>query len=188
MNTLSTPIASAAGAVTYPAAGVIPTSPTTAPVAAPTAVILPVRVESSSDHVSTAEAAAAFVLTNASAAMPFAASAEPALNPNHPNHNSPAPMSTRGTLWGDSGTRRKSRRGPRNQAATSADTPALTCTTVPPAKSSAPSCCNQPPAPQTQCASGAYTNVDHNSRNARYARNRIRSTIAPEMSAGVITA
>src|SRR2546429_3677737 len=30
----------------------------------------------------------------------------------------------------------------------------------------------------TQCASGAYTNVDHNSRNARYARNRIRSTIA----------
>src|SRR5206468_750763 len=32
MKTLSTPIASAAGAVTYPAAGVMPTRPTTAPV------------------------------------------------------------------------------------------------------------------------------------------------------------
>ena len=35
---------------------------------------------------------------NAMPARPFAASAEPALNPNHPNHRSPAPSSTNGTL------------------------------------------------------------------------------------------
>src|SRR6266568_4315643 len=103
MSTHTTPIASAAGGVTKPAAGVMPTRPTTAPVAAPTAVILPVRVESSSAHVSTAAAAAVFVLTNASAARPFAASADPALNPNHPNHSRPAPIKTSGTLCGDSG-------------------------------------------------------------------------------------
>src|SRR5437016_91775 len=160
MNTLSTPIASAAGAVTYPAAGVIPTRPTTAPVAAPTAVIFPVRIESSTAHVRTAAAAAAFVFTNASAAVPFAASADPALKPNQPNQSSPAPIRTSGTLCGDSGIRRKSRRGPRNHAATRADTPALTWTTVPPAKSSAPIFWSQPPAPHTQCASGAYTSVD----------------------------
>ena len=38
-------------------------------------------------------------------------------------------------------------------AATSAATPAFTCTTVPPAKSRAPICASQPP-PQTQCATG----------------------------------
>src|SRR5438093_5651622 len=183
MNTLSTPIASAAGAVTYPAAGVIPTRPTTAPVAAPTAVIFPVRIESSTAHVSTAAAAAALVLTDASAAIPYAASADPALNPNQPNHKRPAPTKTSGTLCGEIGTRRKSRRGPRNQAATSADTPALTWTTVPPAKSSAPIFCSQPPAPHTQWARGAYTSVDQRMRKARYARNRTRSTMAPDTSA-----
>src|SRR5256886_14830283 len=167
MNTLSTPIASAAGAVTYPAAGVIPTRPTAAPVAAPTPVIFPGRAESSTAQVSTAAAAAAFVLTNASAAIPFAASADPALNPNQPNHSRPAPIKTSGTLWGEIGTRRKSRRGPRNQAATSAETPALTCTTVPPAKSSAPIFWSQPPAPHTHCASGAYTSADHRTRKPR---------------------
>src|SRR2546423_7251655 len=101
-----TPMASEAGAVTYPAAGVIPTNPTTAPVAAPTAVILPVRTESRIAHVSTAAAAAVLVFTNASAASPLAASAEPALKPNQPNQSSPAPMRTSGTLCGEIGTLR----------------------------------------------------------------------------------
>jgi hypothetical protein len=39
-------------------------------------------------------------------------------------------------------------------AATSAETPALMCTTVPPAKSSTPLVMSQPP-PHTQCAIGA---------------------------------
>ena len=40
-------------------------------------------------------------------------------------------------------------------AQTSADTPDEMWTTVPPAKSSAPSFLSQPPSPQTQCASGS---------------------------------
>src|SRR6266516_3963776 len=50
-------------------------------------------------------------------------------------------------------------------AATSADTPALMWTTVPPAKSSAPSFASHPPDPHTQCASGSYTNVAQRTRN-----------------------
>src|ERR1043166_8038018 len=141
-----------------------------------------------SAHVTSAAAAAVLVLVNASAAKPLAARADPALNPNHPNHNRPAPRSTRGTLCGTIGVRLKSLRAPSIAAATSAETPELMCTTVPPAKSSAPSFCSHPPAPQTQCASGSYTNVDHRTRNTTYARNRIRPAIAPEMSAGVMIA
>src|SRR6266446_4069262 len=102
----STPMKSPDIGVTYPAAGVMPTRPTTSPVAAPTAVILPVRIRSSAAQVTSAAAAAVLVLTNASAASPFAASAEPALKPNQPNQSSPAPSSTSGTLWGAIGTRR----------------------------------------------------------------------------------
>src|SRR5713226_2473482 len=152
-------MASAAGGVTNPAAGVMPTKPTTSPVAAPTAVAFPVRATSSAAPVTRAIAAAVLVFVNASAAMPFAASAEPALKPNQPNHSSPAPSSTSGTLCGTIAVRLKSFRGPSMAAATSADTPALMCTTVPPAKSSAPSLASQPHDPHTQWASGSYTNV-----------------------------
>src|ERR1700752_188314 len=106
MLAATAPISSAAIAVTYPAAGVMPTNPTTRPVAAPTAVILPVRARSSAAQVTSAAAAEVFVFTNASAASPFAASADPALKPNQPNHNNPAPSSTSGTLCGAMGTRR----------------------------------------------------------------------------------
>src|SRR2546430_9834181 len=73
----------------------MPTRPTTRPVAAPTAVAFPVRSRSRHTHVTNAVAAAVLVFVNARAASPFAASAEPALNPNQPNHRSPAPSSTR---------------------------------------------------------------------------------------------
>ena len=112
-----------------------------------------------------AVAAAVLVFVNASAASPFAASADPALNPNQPNQSRPAPSSTSGTLWGTIGARLKSLRGPSMRAATKAETPAEMCTTVPPAKSSAPSFWSQPPAPHTQWASGSYTNVAQRTRN-----------------------
>src|SRR6266513_2891739 len=157
------PIATDASGVTYPEAGVIATSPTTRPVAAPTAVALPLRIQSRQVHVTMAIAAAVLVAVKAWAARPLAARADPALKPNQPNHSNPAPSSTSGTLWGTIGTRLKSRRGPSMRAATSAETPELMCTTVPPAKSSAPSFWSQPPAPQTQWARGSYTNVAHRS-------------------------
>ena len=69
-------------------------------VAAPTAVALPVRKRSRSVQTTSVPAGASIVFTNASAAMPFAASALPALKPNQPNHRSPAPRRVNGTLWG----------------------------------------------------------------------------------------
>jgi hypothetical protein len=61
----------------------------------------------------------------------------------------------------------------------------LTWTTVPPAKSSAPIFESQPP-PHTQWATGAYTTSDHAVMKITYAEKRIRSTMAPEMSAAVM--
>src|SRR2546427_11181357 len=103
----------------------MPTRPTTRPVAAPTAVAFPVRNRSRHTHATNAVAAAVLVFGNARAASPFAASAEPALNPKQPNHKSPAPSSTSGTLWGTIAVRLKSLRGPGIRAAAGADTPAL---------------------------------------------------------------
>ena len=78
----------------------IATSPTTIAVAAPTAVALPVRKRSSSVQTTSVAAGASMVFANARPAMPFAASALPALKPNQPNQSRPAPSSTNGTLCG----------------------------------------------------------------------------------------
>src|SRR6187399_385602 len=85
-----------------PAAGVIATRPTTIAVAAPTAVDFPRRNQSSSVHTTKVPAGASIVVTNARPAIGLAASALPALNPNHPNHSRPDPRSTSGTLCGKS--------------------------------------------------------------------------------------
>ena len=42
------------------------------------------------------------------------------------------------------------------------------------------------PPPQTQCAMGPYTTIDHAVMNTTYAEKRMRSTIAPEISAAVM--
>ncbi len=88
--------------LTSPAAGVIATSPTTIAVAQPTAVGLPERIPSRNVQTTSVAAGASIVVTNARLAMPFAPSALPALNPNHPNQRSPAPSSVNGTLCGSS--------------------------------------------------------------------------------------
>ena len=80
-------------------------------------------------------------------------SAEPALNPNQPNHSSPAPSMVIGMSWGSMRSPFTARR-PMSRATTSADTPDEAWTTVPPAKSRAPSLNSQPSVAQTQCAIG----------------------------------
>src|SRR5207237_7558639 len=85
------PITSAARGVTNPAAGVIATNPTIAPVAAPTAVVRRLRVRSISSQHASAAAAAACVLTRAVTATPDALNTAAAFKPNHPNHDHPAP-------------------------------------------------------------------------------------------------
>ena len=100
-----------------------------------------------------AAAAAVFVTTNALAASPPAVSAEPALKPNQPNHRRPAPRTVIGTSWGSNPSPLTTRR-PIRMATIRADTPELMWTTVPPAKSSAPSLYSQPSVDQTQWAIG----------------------------------
>ncbi len=80
------------------------------------------------------------------------------------------------------------------------------CTTVPPAKSSAPFCHSQPAFAeaeasdaasviasgpgqnQTMCAIGRYANVNHSTENSSTAENRARSANAPTMRPTVIAA
>ena len=63
------PSSSALVGLTWPAAGVMATRPTTMAVAAPTAVALPPRARSSSVHTVSVAAGASIVVTNASDAL-----------------------------------------------------------------------------------------------------------------------
>ena len=136
------------------------TRPATAPDAAPSVVAWPDFSRSTMSQPSIAAAAATNVFRNACAATPLAASAEPALKPNHPNHRMPVPSSVSGNECGGIGSPGQPRRLPRMSTSASAPAPALTWTTVPPAKSSAPRSASQPPA-NTQWATGRYTRIDH---------------------------
>src|SRR5882672_6754423 len=132
------------------------TRPQTAPIAAASADGFLFSAHESATQVSAAAAAAVLVTTNALAASAPEASAEPALNPNQPNHRSTAPRITNGTLLALTPGCSSFSRLPTNSAAARAENPAVMWTTVPPAKSSAPSVCNQPLGDQTQCATGSY--------------------------------
>src|SRR5262245_52605603 len=89
---------------TKPDAGVIATNPATAPEAAPSIVGFPFSIHSKNIHERVAAAAAVFVATNALTARPFAATAEPALNPNQPTQSSEAPITVSGRLCGGVGS------------------------------------------------------------------------------------
>src|SRR5258706_15912072 len=95
------PIAKAPGIPTLPAAGVMATSPATAPEAAPSIDGLPLNIHSANIQDSTAQAVARKVFMKARAAEPFASSAGPALKPNQPNHSSEAPIMVIVRLCGD---------------------------------------------------------------------------------------
>src|SRR5215813_11275265 len=116
--------------VTKPDAGVIATSPATAPDAAPRIVGRPCIIHSAPIQLSAAVAAAVLVATSAEAASPLAASALPALNPNHPNHSIAAPVTVKGMLCGGIASRPCPCRLPITKTQTRAETPELMCTTV----------------------------------------------------------
>src|SRR5215469_16122282 len=170
--------------VTNPEAGVIATSPATAPEIPPRTLGLPLRIHSAPAQPTAAEAAAKCVATKALVARLPAPSALPALNPNQPTHSKHAPIKLSTTLCGNIGCFGYPRRFPRYRAQTNADTPDVTCTTVPPAKSSVgkrpPSeAFRKPPLPQTMCAIGLYTTIDHRTINTSIALNFMRSAKAP---------
>ena len=78
-----------------PAAGVMATSPATAPVQAPTVVGFLFTIQSMSIQVVAAAAVAIWVTRKALAARPSAARPLPALKPNHPNQRNDIPMNTK---------------------------------------------------------------------------------------------
>src|ERR1035437_9084879 len=90
--------------LTNPEAGVMAPSPQMAPTAAPVAVGLPTRYQSTSIQATQAKHAAVLVVTRALTATPFMARALPALKPNQPNQSSAAPRMTKGTLAGPEGS------------------------------------------------------------------------------------
>ena len=114
------------------------TSPATTPEAAPSDVGWPSRIRSVINQPRQAAPVATIVLTKVTAAVLPAETADPALNPNQPNHSRPAPSITRVRLCGRIGSLRQPSRLPRMIASARPATPALMCTAVPPAKSMAP--------------------------------------------------
>src|SRR5882672_5800967 len=150
------PIASEPTGPTKPDAGVIATSPATAPEQMPITVGLPRMIHSTSIQVKPAVAVAMCVTSIAMPACMPALTAEPALKPNQPTHNSEAPIMVRTMLCGGP----VSLRLPSISAAIRPAVPELTCTTVPPAKSSTLTQAlslaelKMPSGPHTQCATG----------------------------------
>ena len=91
----------AAQGATYPAAGVIATSPATSPEATPSAVGFPRCRHSTTSHPMAPPAAPRCVVMKARAASCPLASALPALKPNQPNQRRPAPVSVIVRSWGN---------------------------------------------------------------------------------------
>lgn len=85
---------------TNPAQGVMATMPATPPEAAPRVVTCLPLIFSTISQPSMAAAGAMRVLSRAWAATPLAPRAEPALNPNQPNHKIPVPSRVQGRAWG----------------------------------------------------------------------------------------
>src|SRR6185369_4065822 len=129
-----------------------------------------------------------WVASSAPAARVLASNAEPALKPNQPAHSRPAPITVIIRLYGTIGSLPKPRRGPSTMAATRPLMPEAMCTTVPPAKSMWPILASQPLGCQIQCATGAYTSTDHSAANATVTPSRMRSAVAPRISAKVMMA
>src|SRR5262245_2012951 len=181
---------------TKPEAGVMATRPATAPVQIPMTVGLPRNIHSTSIQVKPAVAVAMWVTSMAMPACRPADTAEPALKPNQPTHNIEAPMKVNTMLCAGP----ESLRLPSTRQAIRPATPELTCTTVPPAKSSTLNqpakspfssvlaALKMPSGPQTQCATGEETKIAHRPMNQSIAENFMRSAKAPAISAGVMIA
>ena len=75
------------------------TRPAMPPLTIPRALGFPLN-QLAKSHVKAPAAADVLVTSRAEAAKPFAAKADPALNPNQPNQSRPAPIMAMGMLWG----------------------------------------------------------------------------------------
>src|SRR6185295_1678530 len=130
MAAARTPMITAPVEFTKPHAGVITTSPATAPEQKPSTLGLPRVIHSASGHTKEATAVAIVVVMKAFAATPSAATALPALKPYQSTHNMPVPMAHSTMLCGGIGSFGKPRRLPRIKHRTKADQPEDICITV----------------------------------------------------------
>src|SRR6516165_3000003 len=184
------PIQNEPNGPTNPEAGVMATKPATAPEQMPMTVGLPFIIHSTIIQVKAAVAVAVWVTSMAMPACRPALTAEPALKPNQPTHRSAAPIMVSTMLWAGP----VSLRLPSMSAAIRPAVPELTCTTVPPAKSSTLTQAasldelKKPSGPHTQCAIGEYTKIAHRPMNHNMAENFIRSANEPAISAAVMIA
>src|SRR5215470_9220632 len=121
----ATPTITALLGPTYPQAGVITTSPATAPEQKPSTLGLPRSAYSTIAQVNEATAVASVVVVNAFAAMPSGASALPALKPYQPTHSKPVPTMQSTMLCGAMISFLNPSRCPRRTHNTSADQPEL---------------------------------------------------------------
>src|SRR5580658_7768057 len=181
------PMITAESGPTKPEAGVIATSPATAPEAMPSTLGLPLVTHSVNIQASAATAVAMCVTAKAMPARPSEATAEPALKPNQPTHSSDAPTTVRVRLYGAIDSLPSPWRLPSISALARPAIPALMCTTVPPAKSSCV-LASQPEGSHIQCATGQYTSSSQSPMNHIIAENFIRSAKEPQISAGVMIA
>jgi len=173
-------------AETYPAPGVMATSPATAPAISPRAPTRPAWRYWTTAHAAIPNRDAITDVDRALIAVPSAASPDPPLKPIQPIHSSRNPMKVIGTLCERMDTFSDLR--PRKATRASPEAPAHMWTTVPPAKSRV----DRPngrfsirPPPQTMWAMGAYTRIDHTARNATTTGNLMRSAQAPRTMAPV---
>ena len=121
-----------------PDAGVMATSPATAPDTPPKSDGRPCLICSTIAHATAAAAVQTNVLTKATAVITLASRLEPALNPNQPTQSKEAPIIVMVRLCGGVASLPWPIRFPIMRQPTSPAIPALMWTTVPPAKSSAP--------------------------------------------------
>src|SRR5664280_1406202 len=96
----ASPMPKAGMGLTKPEAGVIATSPATAPETAPSTDGLPLVIHSAKAHPRAAAAVAICVTAIAMPARPPAEVAEPALKPNQPTHSNEAPITAKARLYG----------------------------------------------------------------------------------------
>src|SRR5204863_9452337 len=117
------PMSTAPVGATYPQAGVITTSPATAPEQNPSTLGLPRSAYSSMAQINDATAVASVVLMNAFAAIPSGARALPALNPYQPTQSKPVPTMQSTMPCGAMISFLNPSRSPRRMHKTSADEP-----------------------------------------------------------------
>src|SRR5207245_3978943 len=119
----ATPIAMAPFGVTKPQAGVITTSPATAPEQKPSTLGFPRVIHSAMGQTKEATAVASVVVVKALAAMPSAPTALPALNPYQPTHSMPVPTMHSTMLCGGMGSLPNPSRLPSIRQSINADQP-----------------------------------------------------------------